>query len=257
MKITLLGTGTSQGIPVPVCQCHVCTSDDPRDKRLRTSALVQTGGLSILIDTSIDFRQQMLLSKTKRIDAILLTHHHFDHLYGLDDVRAFTNAQQQHIDLYTRPDCIPEVMNRFGYAFHSGNIRHGLPALRMHPVTRRFTIGQNGTEVQVTPIEVSHGLMNIYGYRLGNFAYLTDCKTIPEHSYERLKDLDVLVIESLRHRRHPTHASVEETLGFIDRIKPRTAYLTHFSHEIKHSELEAMLPSNVRPAYDMLDIIID
>ncbi|PIO48360.1 MAG: MBL fold metallo-hydrolase [[Chlorobium] sp. 445] len=257
MKVTLLGSGTSQGIPVPLCQCRVCTSTDPRDKRLRCSALVETAGLSILIDTSIDFRQQMLRSRVQRIDAVLQTHHHFDHLFGLDDIRAFSTAQQAAIDFYTSPQCEPEVMRRFGYAFSEQNLKWGLPALTMHVVDAPFVIEKHGKRVEVTPIDVGHGKIMIYGYRIGNFAYLTDCKTLPEHSYERLYHLDVLLIDCLRLTPHPTHACLSETLSYIERIQPRRAVLIHMSHEVGHAELEAMLPEHIRVGYDEMEIIID
>jgi phosphoribosyl 1,2-cyclic phosphate phosphodiesterase len=257
MKITFLGTGTSQGIPVPLCECDVCRSSDPRDKRLRTSALVETGGLSLLIDTSIDFRQQVLRSTIKRIDAVLLTHHHFDHLFGLDDIRAFTNTQRAAMDIYTSPQCEPEVMRRFGYAFGERNLDWGLPALTMKVVTDTFTIRKNGASVDVTPIDVGHGKITIYGFRIGNFAYLTDCKTLPDHSVERLQGLEVLAIDCLRYTEHPTHACLSETLAHIARIKPRRAILIHMSHEIKHAVLEADLPDHIRVGYDMLEVVID
>ncbi|MCS7014035.1 MAG: MBL fold metallo-hydrolase [Chloroherpetonaceae bacterium] len=257
MKITLLGSGTSQGIPVPLCQCRVCTSTDPRDKRLRCSAWVEVGNLSIVIDTSIDFRQQVLRSRVPRIDAVLQTHHHFDHLFGLDDIRAFSNAQQAPIDFYTSPQCEPEVMSRFGYAFGEQNLKWGLPALKMHVVDAPFTIEKNGDSVLVTPIDVGHGKLMIYGYRIGNFAYLTDCKTLPEHSFERLKGLELLVIDCLRLTPHPTHACLSETLSHIERIQPQRAVLIHMSHEVSHAELEAMLPEHITVGYDEMEIILD
>jgi len=257
MKVTFLGTGTSQGVPLPLCNCDVCTSDDFRDKRLRASLFIETGEQNILIDTSVDFRQQMLRSAVQKIDLILLTHHHYDHLYGLDDVRSFTNKHQQFIDVYTKPDCIPEVMTRFGYAFQGDNLKIGLPALRMHAVVKPFRVGKNSHALTITPVEVHHGRLGIYGYRIGNMAYLTDCKSIPEKSFALLENLDVLIIESLRYRQHPTHASLEESLGFIEKIAPKRAYLTHFSHEMKHCKLEAELPEQVFPAYDMLELFID
>lgn len=255
MKITLLGTGTSQGIPVPMCACPTCLSDDPRDKRLRCSALVETNGLSILIDTSIDFRQQMLRARVKRIDAVLLTHHHFDHLFGLDDIRAYSAAQARLIDLYTCPQSEAEVLARFGYAFDKPeNLKWGLPALKMNVVREPFKL--NGS-LEIAPIEVGHGKINIYGWRIGDFAYLTDCKTIPESSYAQLQGLDALVIDCLRYSEHPTHASLPETLSHIARIQPKRAYLIHMSHEVSHAELESRLPDHIRVGYDMMEIIVD
>ncbi len=255
MKITLLGTGTSQGIPVPMCNCKVCSSTDLRDKRLRCSAFVETNGLSILIDTSIDFRQQMLRANIKRIDTVLLTHHHFDHLFGLDDIRAYSTAQQHLINLYTCPQSEAEVLARFGYAFDKPeNLKWGLPALKMHVVRESFKLNEL---LEVVPIEVGHGRINIYGWRIGNFAYLTDCKTIPESSYALLNNLDVLVIDCLRYTEHPTHACLHETLSYIERIQPKRAYLIHMSHDILHAELESKLPDHIRVGYDMMEIIVD
>jgi phosphoribosyl 1,2-cyclic phosphate phosphodiesterase len=258
MKITLLGTGTSQGIPVPLCNCAVCNSTDSRDKRLRCSALVETNGLSLLIDTSIDFRQQMLRSKISRIDAVLLTHHQFDHLFGLDDIRSFCAAQQELIPLYTCPQSENEVLARFGYAFGKlDNLKWGLPALSMNVVEDAFSIHRNGNRVEVIPIEVGHGKIAIFGWRIGNFAYLTDCKTIPEQSFERLARLDALVIDCLRYTPHPTHACLSETLSFIERIKPKRAVLIHMSHEILHRDLESQLPEHIRVGSDLMEIWVD
>lgn len=255
MKITLLGTGTSQGIPVPMCTCHVCLSTDSRDKRLRCSALVETNGLSILIDTSIDFRQQMLRAGVKRIDAVLLTHHHFDHLFGLDDIRAYSTAQQQLINLYTCPQSEAEVLARFGYAFgKTENLKWGLPALKMNVVREPFKLNES---LEVVPIEIGHGRITIYGWRIGNFAYMTDCKTIPESSYALLNNLDVLVIDCLRYTPHPTHACLSETLAHIERIQPKRAYLIHMSHDILHADLESKLPKHIRVGYDMMELIVD
>jgi phosphoribosyl 1,2-cyclic phosphate phosphodiesterase len=257
MKITLLGTGTSQGIPVPLCSCAVCTSTDPHDKRLRTSAIIEQNGLSILIDTSIDFRQQMLRSRVARIDAVLLTHHHFDHLFGLDDIRAFTNHQKAPIDIYTSPQCKPELLARFAYAFESHNLAWGLPALNLHVVTEKFTIEKNGASVDVEPIEVGHGRITIYGFRIGGFAYLTDCKTLPDASFEKLIGLEALAIDCLQYEPHPTHACLPETLTYIERIKPKHAYLIHMNHHVKHAELSAKLPVGVHVGYDQMEIILD
>ncbi|MBC8044092.1 MAG: MBL fold metallo-hydrolase [Rhizobacter sp.] len=275
MKITLLGTGTSQGIPVPLCSCRVCRSGDRRDRRLRTSAVVETDGLSLLIDTSIDFREQMLRSNVQRIDAVLLTHHHFDHLFGLDDIRAFNQATGKAIDIYTSPQCEPEVLSRFGYAFKEGNLKYGLPELRMNIVKEAFEITSTltsadgaaeggmlrGQALQVLPVEVGHGRLNIYGFRIKNFAYLTDCKTISEASYRLLENLEVVVIDCLRYTEHPTHANLAETLAHIDRIKPKRAVLIHLSHEVMHAELEARLKTitsaNVEVGYDQMQIITD
>ncbi len=199
----------------------------------------------------------MLRSKVQRIDAVLQTHHHYDHLFGLDDIRAFSNAQQAPIDFYTSPQCEPEVMRRFGYAFSEQNLKWGLPSLKMHVVDAPFVIEKNGQRVEVIPIDVGHGNIVIYGYRIGNFAYLTDCKTLPTHSYERLQGLDVLFIDCLRLRPHPTHACLSETLSHIERIQPRRAVLIHMSHEVLHAELEAMLPEHICVGYDEMVVILD
>ena len=246
-----------QGIPVPLCACPVCTSKNPKDIRLRASVFVEAGDLSILIDTSIDFRAQMLRYRVPKIDAILQTHHHFDHLFGLDDIRAFTHKQKHAIDFYTSPQCEPEVRSRFGYAFEEGNLRFGLPQLKMRIVKEPFVLKKNSSTVLVAPIEIGHGKIDIYGFRINDFAYMTDCKSIPETSFKKLENLEILVLDCLRYDVHPTHLSLGESLDYIRRIKPKKTYLTHFNHDIGHEKLSAELKEfefSVEPAYDGLVI---
>ncbi|MDX2129321.1 MAG: MBL fold metallo-hydrolase [Chloroherpetonaceae bacterium] len=257
MKITFLGTGTSQGIPVPLCSCSVCNSTNPKDNRLRASVYLESQDLSILIDTSIDFRAQMLRYKIPKIDAVLQTHHHFDHLFGLDDIRAFTQKQKTAIDFYTSPQCEPEVRSRFGYAFEEGNLKFGLPQLTMRIVKEPFEIKKNSSSVKVVPIEIGHGKIDIYGFRINDFAYMTDCKSIPETSFKKLENLEILVLDCLRYEPHPTHLSLNESLNYIRIIKPKKTYLTHFNHDIAHEKLSSELKDfdfSVEPAYDGLII---
>jgi phosphoribosyl 1,2-cyclic phosphate phosphodiesterase len=252
MNITLLGTGTSQGVPIIGCTCETCTSADPRDQRLRTSVWIETNDKHFLIDTSVDFRQQMLRYQVPRVDAILFTHHHFDHLYGLDDIRAYNKIQDAAIPCVTSPFCAAEILLRFGYAFEGPGRKWGLPELTLLSVTEAVEV----EGVKVIPIDLNHGKINIYGYRIGNFAYLTDCNGIPEPSYALLENLDVLVLDCLQYEKHATHFCLAESLAAATRINAKQTYLTHISHFIKHATLEATLPERIRIAYDGLHLTL-
>ena len=257
MKITFLGTGTSQGIPVIGSTHPVCLSDDPRDQRLRVSVLMQWEGFNYVIDCGPDFRQQMLgtLSrKQKPLDGILLTHEHADHVAGLDDIRPFV-FKQGAMPIYGHSRVLENLKRRFDYVFATENRYPGAPSVQMHTVTNNEPITIGG--MRVIPIEVYHGALQVFGYRFNKIAYLTDVKTIAAAEIDKLKDLDILVINALRYEEHQTHLNVEEALGLIDQIQPKRAYLTHISHLMGfHADIEKSLPDHVFLAYDGLTLTV-
>ncbi len=247
VEVTLLGTGTSKGIPEIGCSCRVCRSPFVKDKRLRTSALVRTMGLTLLIDPSPDFRQQALAAGIHHIDAVLITHSHFDHVGGLDDLRPF--CAEHDLPLYVNERTDRDLRKHYDYCFRE-NPYPGVPTFDMKVVgTTPFYI--NG--VKIIPIEVMHGKMPILGYRIGDFAYITDAKTIDPREVEKLEGVDTLVVNALRDRDHFSHFTLAESLALIEEVKPRQAYLTHFNHEIgRHADLARRLPEGVAPGFDGL-----
>ena len=258
MELLFLGTGTSHGVPVIGCECPVCKSDDPRNKRTRSSALVRLtpndGGsqthrpANILIDTAIDFRQQMLRERINRIDAILYTHHHADHILGLDDVRVFSDRQGR-IDCHMPPFAAERIQNVFAYAFKSpsNNSWGGLPQLNMRVIDGAIEILGH----RIIPIKLPHGpIVSVYGYRIGPLAYLTDCNAVPDEAYEQLQGVEVLVLDALRHKPHPTHLSIGEAIVVAQKINAKQTWLTHMCHRVEHAALAAELPPNIQPAYD-------
>jgi phosphoribosyl 1,2-cyclic phosphate phosphodiesterase len=253
IKVTFLGTGTSQGVPVIGCDCVVCRSLDFRDKRLRSSVHVQVGDLSLVIDTGPDFRQQMLRANIRRLDAVLFTHEHKDHTAGLDDVRPFNFKQQRDMPLYARQHVIEQLKREFAYAFAEHKYP-GVPQLKVHVIDNQpFTI----EGVEIIPIEVMHYKLPVLGYRIGDFAYITDANHIAPEEKEKLKGLDVLVLNALRRKEHISHFTLEQALAIIEELKPQRAYLIHISHQMGlHREVEAELPPNVRLAYDGLCLSI-
>lgn len=251
MKVTLLGTGTSVGVPVIGCPCRVCTSADPRNRRLRQSLWIRNGSASILIDASADFRQQALRYGIPRVDAILLTHPHADHILGLDDTRVYAYWQRQRIPVYGSAHTLEGVRRTFWYAFAQVPEGGGRPRLDLRLLDGPVQVGGLTAE----PVEADHGSMPVTGFRIGGFAYLTDCKRIPPQAVRALQGLDTLVINALRHTPpHPTHMTVGEALEAIGTIAPRRALLIHMGHELDHEELAASLPAGVEPAYDGLEM---
>ncbi|HLJ48059.1 MAG TPA: bifunctional riboflavin kinase/FAD synthetase [Bryobacteraceae bacterium] len=254
LSITVLGSGTSVGVPTIGCDCDVCHSADPRDNRLRPSIHVSYGGRGILIDTTPDFRQQALRAPIDRVDAILFTHSHADHVMGLDDVRPFNFKQGGIIPIYGSHDTIANIQRSFPYIFDGRESESSRPRL----VTHIFDGGPFelfGLTFQ--PIRLNHGRGTVYGFRFGNAAYLTDHSDIPPESMERLRGLDVLFLDALRHRPHPTHSTVERSLQTVSELKPKRAYFTHICHDLPHAETEKTLPENVRLAYDGLQIQVE
>jgi|TARA_B100000902_G_scaffold378431_1_gene411674 phosphoribosyl 1,2-cyclic phosphate phosphodiesterase len=250
MKITFLGTGTSQGIPVIGSKHPVCLSDDPKDKRLRSSALFEWDGKNIVIDCGPDFRRQMLDSSCDRVDAIFFTHEHNDHVSGLDDIRPFY-FNQGNIPIYAGDRVINALKRRFDYIFKSeGNIP-GTPNVLVNEVLGDFIFNNK----KVVVINVFHGALPIFGFRMDNVAYFTDVKVIPECEYEKLKDLEILIINALRIEEHYSHLNLQDALDLISRINPKRAYLTHISHKLGfHQNVQDKLPKNVYLAYDGLQL---
>jgi phosphoribosyl 1,2-cyclic phosphate phosphodiesterase len=251
LKITFLGTGTSQGVPIIACDCEICKSSDPRDKRLRTSVLINTGDKNIVIDTGPDFRQQMLTAKIKHLDAVLFTHEHKDHVAGLDDVRPFNFLHKKPVRIFAEDRVYEALKREYAYIF-SKNPYPGVPEISINIINENnFFIDH----IPVIPIRVMHYKLPILGFRIYNFAYLTDIKTIPESEINKLKNIDTLVITALRKEEHISHMNLEESLKFIEKIRPKRSYLIHLSHRFgKHAEEEPQLPENVHIAYDGLTI---
>jgi len=253
-KITFLGTGTSQGVPVIACNCRVCQSTDLKDKRLRSSVMVEINGKIIIIDTGPDFRQQMLRENVKDIDAVLFTHEHKDHVAGLDDVRAYNFVLKKRIDVYAERRVQEALEREFAYIFAEYKYP-GIPEINMH------LIDNSGFEIhgiQITPVRVNHYELPVFGYRIGDFAYLTDVKTIPKEEKTKLKNLEVLIINALRKETHISHLNLDEAVDLINELKPKRAYLTHLSHRFGlHAEEEPDLPDNILIGYDGLQINVN
>jgi phosphoribosyl 1,2-cyclic phosphate phosphodiesterase len=253
MKVTFLGTGTSQGVPVIACTCDVCASHDARDNRLRCSILLQTAGGSILIDTGPDFRQQMLRANVNQLDAVLFTHEHKDHVAGLDDIRAFNFSQKKHMDLYLSSHVETALRREFAYIFAETKYP-GIPLVDLHRISEEpFELLGN----KVIPISVVHYMMPVFGYRFGEFSYVTDAKTIAPEEIDKMKGSKVIVLNALRRESHLSHLTLDEAVSILKYLKPERAYLTHISHQLGlHEAVERELPSFIHLAYDglVLDI---
>jgi len=248
MRITFLGTGTSVGVPSVGCECTTCLSDDPRDKRLRTSVLIEHQDRNILIDASTDFRQQALRIGLKHIAAILFTHSHADHCFGLDDARPIM-FRDGAIPVFATDVTWQGLRRIYAYVFEPAPYP-GVPQIEPKRIEGDFELfGLN-----VIPLTVTHGQLPVTAFRIGGFAYVTDCNLIPEETCARLMGLDLLVIDALRFKKHPTHMTLDQSLGYIERLTPRRALLTHISHDIKHAETSDHLPENVEIAYDGLSV---
>ncbi|MDR1984607.1 MAG: MBL fold metallo-hydrolase [Prevotellaceae bacterium] len=251
MKITFLGTGTSQGTPMIGCNCKVCKSTDERDKRLRSSVLIEIDGKKILIDAGPDFRQQMLRAGVVNLDAILITHEHIDHVGGLDDVRALNYINQKAVDIYAEMRVQEALHKIFYYVFDT--IKYpGVPEFEFHTIgEKKFHI----KGIEITPVRAYHYKLPVFGFRINNFCYITDTNSIPLSELNKMYNADVIVIDALRRKQHLSHFCLPETLEIIKELKPKRAYLTHISHQLDlYSALEKELPANVFAAYDGLII---
>jgi len=253
MRITFLGTGTSTGVPVPTCRCDVCTSSDPRDTRLRPSVLLSFDDAGILIDTSTDLRQQALRHSIDRIDAVLYTHAHADHVLGLDDLRLYNWKQRSPIPAYGSARTLAAVARTFWYVFDNDESESTKPSIERRAIDAPFDVAGR----RIIPIPLQHGQLPILGYRVGRFAYLTDVSKIPSTSYDLLRDLDVLVLNALRERPHPTHLNLAGALAEAEKLGARRTLFTHMSHEVSHARVSAGLPPGVELAHDGLEISMD
>ncbi|HEV8629814.1 MAG TPA: MBL fold metallo-hydrolase [Thermoanaerobaculia bacterium] len=248
MRITLLGTGTSTGVPVIGCHCPVCSSPDPRNKRLRPGALVELPAGAALIDTPTDLRQQALVHGIERVDAVVYTHSHADHILGLDEIRVFNFRQQAVIPCYGPASALANIRRTFAYSFEEGQEGGGKPKIELLPVAGPFTL----LGVEWVPVPVRHGTTEVFGYRLGPFAYVTDVSFIPEESFALLAGVDTLVLGALRFRPHSTHFSIPEAIAAAQRIGARRTLFTHLAHEVDHTAPREPLPPGVELAHDGL-----
>ncbi len=239
------------GVPMAGCTCATCLSEDPKDKRLRTSALIRANDKQVLIDTSVDYRQQMIRAKVKHLDAVVYTHHHVDHILGMDDLRSFMLLNKTDMPLYAMAETTENIKRVFSYAFQTTNYG-SLPQLKLNLIDEAPF---EAAGIPFMPVPLMHGKMPVMGYRIGNFAYCTDVSFIPESSFALLKNLDVLILDALRYKTHPTHFSVDEAIAAAKRIGAKNTYFTHISHDIQHATAE--LPESIHLAYDGLSFELD
>lgn len=253
MQITFLGTGTSQGVPIIACPCNVCNSVDPRDKRLRTSVLIETGGKTFVIDTGPDFRQQMLRENVKQLDAVIFTHEHKDHTAGFDDIRAFNFVNKKKMEVYASASMQEAIRREYAYIFSDFKYP-GIPEINLHLIkNEKFSIDG----VEILPVQVMHYKMPVFGFRIGDFAYITDANFIAEEEREKLKNSKVLVLNALRREPHISHFTLEQAIQVVEELKPEKAYFTHISHQLGfHADVQKELPKNIELAYDGLKITL-
>ncbi len=251
MKVKFLGTGTSMGVPLIGCKCEVCTSKDFRDKRLRSSILIEHRGKNILVDASSDFRLQALIYRIERVDAIFITHPHADHVFGLDDTRIFYLRQKKPMEIWGSEFTISNIKKLFFYAFEGKrDERMVKPSFNLNIIERPINL----FGLKITPVKAIHGDMPVSGFRFDNFGYITDFNFIEDREIKKLKGVKTLVVGALRYTPSISHLTIDRAIEFVNRVNPEIAYFTHFSHEILHSRLEKELPENIKPAFDGLEI---
>lgn len=254
VRLTVLGSGTSVGVPTIGCSCKVCRSDDPRNRRLRPSVCLRWDGTTVVIDTGPDFRQQALAHGLEKVDAVLFTHAHADHVLGLDDLRPFNFVQRGPIPVYASEQTLNVIRRIFSYIFHDGPSESSRPKIdpRVFPGEPILING-----IEFVPIPVKHGSGECHGFRFGNHAYLTDHSEIPEQSLALLEGVETIFLDALRYKPHPTHSTVEQSLRTVERLKPRAAYFTHISHDLDHERAQSLLPEGVWLAYDGLELELE
>ena len=254
MKLTFLGTGTSQGVPVVACQCPVCLSVNPKDKRLRASVMIEADNQCLVVDAGPDFRQQMLMNRVLHLNGILLTHEHTDHIFGLDDIRAFNWVQKQPTDIYAEERVQIAIRRVFDYVF-SHYQYPGIPQMNLHLLENKpFKIG----DLEIIPIRGFHYKLPVFGFRFGKLAYVTDVNRLDKSEVDKLRGLDILILNALRKDEHISHYNLQQALEIIAEVKPQKAYLTHLSHQMGfHDEVQEELPGNVFLAYDGLQLVVD
>ncbi len=252
MNITLeiLGSGTSTGIPMLACQCRTCTSADPRDQRFRASALIRWGSESVVIDTTPEFRLQMLRADVRQLSAVLLTHNHADHIHGFDDLRAYAFAGSGPVPIYGSPETIEWVRNHFSYIWDAKQAGGGLPQVELRPVVTEFEF----RGLRIVPVPLKHGILDVYGYRVGNLAYLSDLSELPAVSLPLLRGVEILVVDAVRYRPHSTHLHLQAAIDLARQLKVTQTVFTHLNHDFLHAVLEAELPPGMMPAFDGLKI---
>lgn len=254
VRVRVLGSGTSTGIPIIGCDCPVCTSDNPKNQRLRASIRVEVGGKTFLVDCGVDFRHQMLANPTPRIDAVLITHTHADHVHGIDDLRAFCFRQRERIPIFSSENFLDDISVRFAYAFNPPQAGGGVPLLDLREIEAGQVFETGG--VHVLPIQIMHGILPILGFRFGKFAYMTDCSGIPDETIELLDGVETIIISALRDEPHPTHFGFGQALEMSERLGVKNAYFIHFTHSVEHESKQAELPDWAHLTYDGLDFTV-
>jgi phosphoribosyl 1,2-cyclic phosphate phosphodiesterase len=248
LRLTVLGSGTSMGVPTLACHCEVCRSSDPRDQRTRPSVLLSYNGHNVVIDTTPDFRQQALRENIDHLDAILYTHAHADHILGLDDIRPFNQKQKSAVSVYASEETLAILRRTFAYIFEPQSAESSVPQVELHSLDGEFEL----FGARIIPVPAQHGPLTVHGFRIGSVAYLTDFSSVPESSKALLRNLDHLILDALRYTPHPMHSTVDQSLALVGELAPQHAWFTHICHDLGHEATNAKLPVNVRLAFDGL-----